>query len=286
MKNNRLISREKAAELISCTPQTISNWVKARILTPHYIGQRVYIDKDTLMQYIDTAQDVARTSERISKLRDELKATESELKQCTKERLHAIGLLKNDAGQVTTELLQAMLVHYQETLSAYEYSVLSEFIDLPKHGYSAEAISKKYGLTLNRIFQIAGKGIRRIRCASQVFRKNAELSEENQDLKDEAKALQAQIAFLQNKIEELQGEKEREVAACAKYGSIMNKKLVDFDLSIRALNVTKAHEIITIADLVRLNVSDLKKFKNCGHKTITELKMFLESHNLSFGMNI
>ena len=63
-------------------------------------------------------------------------------------------------------------------------------------------------------------------------------------------------------------------------------KLIDLDLSVRALNCLKAAEVETLGDLVKFNKNDLLKFRNFGKKSLTELDELLESMNLSFGMDV
>ena len=67
---------------------------------------------------------------------------------------------------------------------------------------------------------------------------------------------------------------------------LLKSKLVDLNLSVRALNCLKAAEIETLGDLVRFNKNDLLKFRNFGKKSLTELEELLDSLNLSFGMDI
>lgn len=67
---------------------------------------------------------------------------------------------------------------------------------------------------------------------------------------------------------------------------LLKTKLVDMDLSVRALNCLKAAEVETIGELVALNKADLLKFRNFGKKSLTELDDLLESLNLSFGTDI
>ncbi len=67
---------------------------------------------------------------------------------------------------------------------------------------------------------------------------------------------------------------------------LLKTKLVDLDLSVRALNCLKAADIETLADLVALNKHDLLKFRNFGKKSLTELEELIKSKNLSFGMNL
>jgi len=67
---------------------------------------------------------------------------------------------------------------------------------------------------------------------------------------------------------------------------LLKTKLVDLDLSVRALNCLKAAEVETLGDLVKFNKNDLLKFRNFGKKSLTELDELLESMSLSFGMDV
>ncbi len=67
---------------------------------------------------------------------------------------------------------------------------------------------------------------------------------------------------------------------------LLKTKLVDMDLSVRALNCLKAADIETLGDLVSFNKNDLLKFRNFGKKSLTELEDLIESKGLSFGMNL
>lgn len=67
---------------------------------------------------------------------------------------------------------------------------------------------------------------------------------------------------------------------------LLKTKLVDMDLSVRALNCLKAADIETLGDLVSYNKNDLLKFRNFGKKSLTELEDLVENKGLSFGMNV
>ena len=67
---------------------------------------------------------------------------------------------------------------------------------------------------------------------------------------------------------------------------LLKTKLVDMNLSVRALNCLKAADVETFGDLVQYNKTDLLKFRNFGKKSLTELDDLLESLNLSFGTDI
>ena len=67
---------------------------------------------------------------------------------------------------------------------------------------------------------------------------------------------------------------------------LLKTKLVDLDLSVRALNCLKAAEVETLGDLVKFNKNDLLKFRNFGKKSLTEFDELLDTMSLSFGMDV
>lgn len=67
---------------------------------------------------------------------------------------------------------------------------------------------------------------------------------------------------------------------------LLKTKLLDLDLSVRALNCLKAADVETLADLVSYNKTDLLKFRNFGKKSLIELEDLVSSKGLTFGMNL
>lgn len=67
---------------------------------------------------------------------------------------------------------------------------------------------------------------------------------------------------------------------------LLKTKLVDMDLSVRALNCLKAADVETLGDLASYNKNDLLKFRNFGKKSLTELEELIITKGLSFGMNV
>ncbi len=67
---------------------------------------------------------------------------------------------------------------------------------------------------------------------------------------------------------------------------LLKTKLIDMDLSVRALNCLKAADVDSLGDLVVFNKNDLLKFRNFGKKSLTELDDLLNGMNLNFGMDI
>jgi DNA-directed RNA polymerase subunit alpha len=67
---------------------------------------------------------------------------------------------------------------------------------------------------------------------------------------------------------------------------LLKTRLMDMDLSVRALNCLKAAEVDTLGDLVSFNKADLMKFRNFGKKSLTELEELVLIKGLSFGMDL
>lgn len=67
---------------------------------------------------------------------------------------------------------------------------------------------------------------------------------------------------------------------------LLKTKLVDLDLSVRALNCLKAADVESLGDLVQYNRTDLLKFRNFGKKSLAELDDVLNNLNLNFAMDI
>ncbi len=67
---------------------------------------------------------------------------------------------------------------------------------------------------------------------------------------------------------------------------LLKTPLNDLDLSVRAYNCLKAADVRTLGDLVRLEISDMMKFRNFGKKSLAELEQLVADKNLTFGMDL
>ena len=109
-------------------------------------------------------------------------------------------------------------------------------------------------------------------------------------LKEAARVLiQHFMLFTDEKIvvdDEKQADNEEFDEEVLRMRQMLKQRLVDMDLSVRALNCLKAAEVETLGQLVTFNKNDLLKFRNFGKKSLTELDELLEGLNLTFGMDI
>ena len=64
---------------------------------------------------------------------------------------------------------------------------------------------------------------------------------------------------------------------------LLKTELVEFGLSVRALNCLKTAEVYTLGELVSFKKSDMLKFRNFGKKSLTELEELVAEKGLTFG---
>jgi len=67
---------------------------------------------------------------------------------------------------------------------------------------------------------------------------------------------------------------------------LMKMNVDELELSVRSHNCLKNANIKTIGDLVRLDESELLKFRNFGRKSLQEIQEILERKGLYFGMEV
>ena len=67
---------------------------------------------------------------------------------------------------------------------------------------------------------------------------------------------------------------------------LLKTALNDLDLSVRAYNCLKAADVRSLGHLVRLEISDMMKFRNFGKKSLAELEQLVQEKTLTFGMDL
>ena len=65
---------------------------------------------------------------------------------------------------------------------------------------------------------------------------------------------------------------------------ILETPISDFELSVRSRNCLKKMNITTLGDLLNISEPELLSYKNFGETSLREIKVILESKNLSLGM--
>lgn len=161
-----------------------------------------------------------------------------------------------------------------------------------------EEIGYKYGLTRERARQIVEKAIHKSSDVTQIeyyITEAREIREENQTLKGILKNMKEKLERYEKPITTpiSDDEKKKLLIENDELCKLLSKNVLDCGFTVRTLNIMRAFhtvagwaEIITIADLCKTSKLDFLKQRNCGKKTLSEIDDFLESHGLSWNMDI
>ena len=165
----------------------------------------------------------------------------------------------------------------KENLTEREQRILSEIIK----GVSLEEIANVYGLTQERVMQIAVR-------AANTLSKIDELKlihNENNTLKEENERLARENEILRKSVQDQNGHTEDINNINLLMDSVFEKCLMDYNLSVRTLNVLKSIDCNTVGDVVRYSQADMMKALNNGKKVFNEIDGFVKELGLNWGMH-
>lgn len=261
-----LITKKQAGEILSRPERTIEDWINNGVLKAHRVKSLLYVDSDTVYALKDTEADIDHALYERKAILQELDADLAELRRVNHFN-------KEEVRRAIKCLVNALSI---PSLNEREKMVLSEVMEGKKY----EDIGEVLGLSRERIRQLFEKAMRKIRRGSVIYIKAYDeiltLRGENQNLR---KVVDRQEATLRDYREKLNMEERQEQMDVGLYF----RRLVDCNLSVRALNSLKAAGIDTIGDLVQYNKTDLLGLRNFGRRSLTEIDDFMESMGLEFG---
>ena len=121
-----------------------------------------------------------------------------------------------------------------------------------------------------------------------------ELEKENEALRQENARLTYSVEELLKKIEDYkatleaikQDDLKNQPSESSALVNKLMKKVADLPISVRSKNFLYAADCDTLGDLVKLQKTDLLKFRNCGKNIIVELSELVELCGLSWGMDV
>ena len=286
-----MISRQDAAEILRTDPQTVSNWIEKGVLRGKMIGRIQMVDGNTIEALFDTLKDLDESKKIIGRLQQENYEKACELRKTRDEWLLDLAMVNGlEKPTKLLRMITSMIDSVSDDIMAdRERNILKYYLD----GSEFEAIGDEYGLTRERVRQIIEKAMRKLGSLEpygDVLNRCSELENENLMLKATLKRQEAELDALRGKKDEAEdstlSEQDRQVL------ELLNTRLVDMNLTVRALNCLKAADLETFADLVKCQKTDLLKFRNFGRKSLGELDDLLENESertgvrFSFGMDV
>ena len=301
----KLVSIVETARRFGVTEQTVRNWITGGYIKVKKIGNARYIDEDTVNALQDTAKDIMRQKDKLEKLRSEIQHEREMLhydysEEATRRRYMNVMIgaaLKSQFFGTVLHILQA----HCHCMNEREASILRKYLD----GNTLEEISYTFGLSRERIRQIVERTIRKsgdIELIDKALSETEKVKAENIELRGLVENLKEQLM----KYEQKEKPSEEAVIINDKMCELFSMRLVDCNLSVRALNCLKSgryeyryvpqsskrvqKEIVpsceTVGDLCKLTKTQFLMLRNAGKKTLVELDDFLTSLGLQWGMDV
>lgn len=294
------ITMKQAAALVGVTDITIKNWIIKGLLSFQNNHRCFRVDRN---QVIEVAKRKTELCEAIRSVDEALSAYKEERELYVKEAnnyhariegLRSIILEKKKIDSrfewtmnTISELYIAMLSAWNENEKPLLPSRSTEALYSLLTGQTIDDIAQNYGVTVESIRQRIRKAIICVWKMSDTLHHKYNIKELRKsicDFQEEVEQKQKEIESLQRKLYSQQEAEDHEDISESPY-TIIEKKLVEFNLSLRCLHCLKIADIETVRDLVIYNKFDLLRFRNMGKKTLCELDDLLESLKLRFGMS-
>lgn len=285
IKNNmeKKLTRNKTAEILGVTRQTISNYIRDGLLGGFKDEKgNTYVNAEDVEKYKEKYKFIAVSEEMLDKKLAEIKAAKEQANNELAEARKAIlcknyGACAEDVRNMVTTLYKACLAPH---LKAREYTLLITFLE--DENASLQDLSEEFFLTPERCRQI-------IRKACDKFRKNVELVSEdlqsNYDLKAQIEALKEGIKALKAEYDAYRVEHgSKQITDVVLPPKVLSRRFIDCRLSVRCLNCLRYLDLDTIGDLLTnyTSLNDIPKTRNMGNKTKSELSDLIYDLDLVF----
>lgn len=277
------ITRNKAAEILGLSRQTISNYIEQGLIGS-CVGEHgiLYVNSEDVEKYAQKYKMLAANEKMID---DKLKEVEAHKRAINVEltelrnRATASGKLAANAVGMLFGVINTMsYLNITPKLSYRESKMLKDIIN----GMTYDELSFKYDLTAGRIKQIVNKT-----CNKLTYNENAAIADiaTNQDLRIVIDGLKKKLKAVQTSYDEYRRAKgDVPISGAVLPPLILGKDVNDCDFPVRILNMFKSYNVYTVGDLLRKfhGNSDLAKIRNLGKKSVYIILDFIEENNLSF----
>lgn len=290
------ITRNEAAEILGVHPQSVTNYAERGII------RKAKLRTDRKREYFSKKDVESLASSFIAE--PEMKADIEELRREYRNEVRNLRLKVKSVRALTDAVTLNNLIYFGQaargvtelvfniwghTLTDRDKYIIEQALSLQGMRISSDEL----GVTAQRTRQILYRAIRKMGDIPKfIEEKIGQLQKENESLKEMNRHLAAvNSAFRDAGVKVLTEAEMRSVEERAKdncdyvteHWGILNTKIADLGLSIRATNCLRAAGIKTVAELVYLSRNDLMKYRNFGKKSLREIDALVEKYNLHFG---
>lgn len=264
------MTRNDAAAYLGVEPQTITNWVNKGLLGGYNdkSSKRFWVNADDVKKYSEKYKMLSVSEDLLDREQKEILASERKVNAKMQMLMHdALNVSSFSYDKIGGSLCTLLELTSQGGMR--EKKIMQAFFN----GDRISNIAEELELSRERVRQIVVKTIRKFNYA---IKELADLKQENNSLKEEIKNVKMQLIMQEGEEEE----QSEDVPP-----SVFSIRLVNCNLPVRVLNVTKAADIDTIGDLVQYSKFEMVKFRNFGKKSLMQLDEFIHEMGLEWGMD-
>lgn len=293
------ITMKQAATLVGVTDITIKNWINKGLLSFQNNHRCFRVDRNQVVEVAkrktELCEAIRSVDEALSAYKEEreLYEKEAESYRTRKEGLRSIVLDKKKVDSRfdwTMNTLAGLYVGILNTCNNEGESLPERSSDILYKlilGATIDDISQEYSISIERVRQHIRKAVYCVWSISDRLYKANDVKELRAcvcELQDELELKTKAIESMEKQLAMLQATDDLDDINQNAY-NILEKKLVECNLSGRCLNGLRGTDIYTIRNLIMFHERDMTKFRYMGRKSVNELKDLLESYNLRFGMS-
>ena len=298
----KLMTISDAEQKTGMSRQTLTNWMDSGLLPGMRTSRSIWISTEAINKLLDATvpannirKEVEKLNEQYTAQKEELEKKIAEINSSIKDINRALEYCIVPAAK--HDVIDRMLEIFGEKLKGRDRFIMDQFMN----GKTVQEISNALGLSADKLWSEFNYGMKKFNDSISIFSENERLKEENKIMKTDYAIIKDAYINVRNKNAELD-EALRSYRILhenvAPYNGeplseeenymmiLLRTKLEDCNLSKRIINLMKYAEIETIGDLVSLNKADLLRYRKIGKKALNELDDFLESQDLSFGMDV
>ena len=298
----KLMTISDAEKKTGMSRQTLTNWMDSGLLPGMRTSRSIWISTEAINKLLDATvpannirKEVEKLNEQYTAQKEELEKKIAEINSSIKDINRALEYCIVPAAK--HDVIDRMLEIFGEKLKGRDRFIMDQFMN----GKTVQEISNALGLSADKLWSEFNYGMKKFNDSISIFSENERLKEENEIMKTDYAIIKDAYINVRNKNAELD-EALRSYRILhenvAPYNGeplseeenymmiLLRTKLEDCNLSKRIINLMKYAEIETIGDLVSLNKADLLRYRKIGKKALNELDDFLESQDLSFGMDV
>ena len=274
----KYIKASEVAEKFGVTRQTIRNWIDKGLIIAEKIDGSTYCTIESVRAIEDKYADVVVVEGALEAYMKKYDAACEEYKASV-ELLHGASAANDEIRLNKPRLTELIRVLFGIVRVGIDLRG-ERMIEMLLAGSDSKEISESYGISPERVNQIVEKTIRILNCEGVQYQK---LKEENERMKEELQTMENNVKSLRSFREP--GAENLEYSKVDVQESILTKRLVDCNITVRTLNCLKAEDIETVGDLARQHKTDLLKIRNFGKKCLIEIDDFLNELGLEWGTN-